>query len=343
MGYLNKPQIIASILVIIAGFCWGMIGLFSRTLSNINLNSIQISMIRSLVLALTLLSITLITDRKKLRILLKDIWIFVGSGVMSIAFFNVCYFISINENTLSLAAILLYTAPAFVIIMSRLVFGEQITRKKLSALILSVVGSIFATGLFSESISTNIYGLAVGIGSGIGYALYSIFSRIALKKYNWLTVITYTFLFATLALLPFSQAAEVFRVITTSPEVIASTLALGWVSTLLPFVLYTKALKNLEVGKAALLTFVEPVVATIIGVLAFNEVMTIFNIGGISLIILALAILNKRDVDIYRDEDSEIYDYGNAAWGLGKLFPAKEKKYQENQDEYEAASPMLDE
>lgn len=55
--------------MIIAGLFWGMIGLFSRVLSNINLNSIQISMIRSTVFPLTLLSITLINDRKKLKIL----------------------------------------------------------------------------------------------------------------------------------------------------------------------------------------------------------------------------------------------------------------------------------
>lgn len=294
MDHLTKREIIASIFIVIAGCCWGMIGFFSRSLSDVNLNSIQISMLRALVSSVSLLLMILVTNRNKLRVRIKDIWLFIGSGVLSIAFFNICYFVSIRENTLSLAAILLYTAPSFVVIMSNIVFKEKITRQKLFALIISFAGSFFAVGVFSERIQTTTFGLAVGLGSGIGYALYSIFSRIALKKYNWLTVITYTFLFATMALLPFSKPMEVYKVISHTPTVVVSILALGWFSTLLPFLLYTKGLEHLEVGNAALLTFVEPVVATLVGVIAFHEKITVFSIGGVLLIILSLIILNTK-------------------------------------------------
>lgn len=294
MDRLNKPQNIATFFIIIAGCCWGVIGLFSRSLSNVGLNSTQISLLRSMVLSVTLLLLLSVTDRKKLRIYLKDIWLFIGSGVLSIAFFSVCYFISVEENTLSLAVILLYTAPSIIIVMSRVFFKEKITRKKLSSLIISFMGCFFAVGIFNESVQTSSFGIMVGLGSGIGYALYSIFSRIALKKYNWITVITYTFLFATIALLPLSDPLEIYTVIRATPSVLAPTLALGWVSTLIPFVLYTKGLEHLEVGKAALLTFVEPLVATMVGVIAFQEEITVFNLGGVLMIILSIIILNVK-------------------------------------------------
>lgn len=292
MDHAQKKEISASTFIVIAGCCWGMLGLFSRPLSDANLDSVQISMLRSLVSSVSLLFISLVSDRNKLHICVKDIWLFIGTGILSIAFFNICYFISIRENTLSLAAILLYTAPSFVIIISKFIFKERITKQKLLALVLSFVGSFFAAGAFSVKFQTSAFGLAVGLCAGIGYALYSIFSRVALEKYNWFTVITYTFLFAAAALFPFSKPMEVFKVIEHTPAVAASILALGWFSTLLPFLLYTKGLKHLEAGKAALLTFVEPVVATLVGIAAFHEKVTVYNIGGISFIILSLVILN---------------------------------------------------
>lgn len=285
---------VASIYIVIAGCCWGIIGYFSRALTGAKLDAMQISTLRVLVAAVFLFIIIFVTDRSKLRVKIKDMGLFVGSGVLSIAFFNICYFISIKENTLSLAAILLYTAPSFVVMMSKIVFKEKITKQKLLALVTSFAGSFFAVGIFSESIQTTVFGLAVGLGSGIGYALYSIFSRLALNHYNWLTVSLYTFLMATAALLPFSRPVELYQVISHTPLVGANILALGLLCTLVPYLLYTKGLEHLEVGKAALLTFVEPVVATIVGIVVFHEKMTVFSLGGILLIVVSLVILNMN-------------------------------------------------
>lgn len=293
MDHLNKAQLTASILIIMAGCCWGIIGYFSKSLSNAGLSSIQISLLRSLVTSITLFIFTLLTDRKQLSILFKDIWLFIGSGVLSIALFNVCYFISIEENTLSLAAILLYTAPSFVVIISHLIFKEKITKNKLYALIFSFMGCFLAMGAFRESIKITLIGLFFGIGSGFGYALYSIFSGIAVKKYSSLTVIMYTFFFATIALFPFSNPSGIYSIMIHSHAIIQNTLALGWISTLLPFILYTKGLKQLEPGKASILTFIEPVIATILGITVFHEKFTVFNLGGILLILLSIIIFHN--------------------------------------------------
>jgi drug/metabolite transporter (DMT)-like permease len=137
-------------------------------------------------------------------------------------------------------------------------------------------------------------GLLAGLGSGFGYALYSIFSKIALKKYSWITLLFYTFLFATICLLPLSNPIILVSVVIVNMKVLMTTLALGVFATLLPFLLYTKGIETLEVGTASILTFVEPVVATIIGIVLFNEVITISNVGGILLIIISITVLNKK-------------------------------------------------
>ena len=172
-----------------AGFCWGIIGAFSKPLAQMGYSSFQITAVRCIVTLIGLAGILAVKDRKLFYIEIKDVWMFVGTGILSITLFNVCYFQTIAESTLGLAAILLYTAPFFVILLSALLYKEKITKKKLLALFLAFGGCVLVTGLGSGHIP--VIAVLTGLGSGIGYALYTIFGNVALKKYNPLTVTLY--------------------------------------------------------------------------------------------------------------------------------------------------------
>ncbi len=283
----------ATISILLAGSLWGMIGLFSRSLSQ-EFSSLQITFLRCFIVTGILLTYISFFHSSKLKVCVKDLWLFFGTGICSIAFFNLCYFKSIQENTLSIAAILLYTGPAFVVIMSFVFFHEKISRKKGSAVILSFVGALFTVGVFSAHSKIGSFGLLIGLGSGFGYALYSIFGRIALKKYHWMTVTLYTFLFATIFLLFLSEPLKIVKVLNQNATMVFLVIALGFFSTLLPFLLYTYGLRHMEAGKAALLTFIEPVAATLIGVIVFQELFTWYNAIGIVLVVLSLVIMNTK-------------------------------------------------
>ena len=292
IGY--RSNFFAPLCVIFAGIFWGIIGLFSNPLNSLGLDSIQITQLRCLVSALSLIIITSVKDPKLFRVKLKDIWMFIGTGIISIVFFNICYFISIQESTLSVACTLLYTGPCFVMIISCILFHEKFTVKKGISLCIAIFGCAFVTGLIgsSEGIHITPYAFAVGIGSGFGYGLYSIFGRIALKKYNWLTVITYTFSFASPSLLPVSRFAEIAETVSLNPSALICILFLGLLSTLTPFLLYTKGLEHMETGKASMFTFVEPMFATIISIAVFHESFTPGHAIGMTAIILSITMLN---------------------------------------------------
>ena len=142
-------RVLAPAFVIAAGVCWGCIGLFSRVLSDAGLSSIQITFVRCSLTVLFLSAVFAVRNRSVFRIKPKDLWIFVGTGVLSVAFFNVCYFTCIRECGLSLAAILLYTSPCFVVVMSAIIFKERMTRRKVVALGLAFVGCLFVVGVVS--------------------------------------------------------------------------------------------------------------------------------------------------------------------------------------------------
>lgn len=291
----NMRHLFAPFLVVCAGSLWGIIGLFSRSLSDAGLSALQIAGVRCLVTAIILFFFLLISNRQYLRIKIRDIWIFVGTGVFSIALFNVFYFLTIAKSSLGIASILLYTAPCFILIMSHFLFNERITMRKGAAIGLALVGSIISTGIIGGG-SGSITGLTflIGLGSGIAYGLYSIMGRIALKKYNWLTVITYTFIFASIALLPYLKAGEVFIIVIDENALILNIILIGVLSTLMPFLLYTKGMNSMETGKAALLTFVEPIVATILGVTVFQEVFTKYTAIGIVLVISSMLLITNQ-------------------------------------------------
>ena len=114
-----------SLFVLLAGSLWGFMGLLVRSLNAVGLTSMEICFIRGAVTFVVMLAGLLLFDRKALRIKLKDIWCFVGTGAFSVAFFNFCYFKTMTLTSLSVAAVLLYTAPAFVMLMSAVLFKES--------------------------------------------------------------------------------------------------------------------------------------------------------------------------------------------------------------------------
>ncbi len=273
---------------------WGIIGIFIQDLSDTGFTSLQIVTLRVVSAALMLVVYLGISNPRLLKIRLSDSAIFVGTGILSIVFFNWCYFTAIKEVSLSIAVMLLYTGPAFVILLSRIIFKEYFNMPKIAALLLTVLGCTLVIQLFPLSDKTiSLYGILVGLGSGFGYALYSIFGKIALRKYATVTIITYTFVFASVVLLPTSGITIDYSLL-SSTDTLVTVIGLGLFPTVIAYLLYTKGLSMIESGKASITATLEPVVATAVGVYLFEEVLTGFQVIGIVLVITAVIILQIR-------------------------------------------------
>ena len=278
--------------VLAAGFGWGIIGVFSRPLSEAGLSAVQTTLVRCVIVAAGMAFYLLLNDRSQFRIRWKDLWMFLGTGLLSIVFFNICYFMTIQRATLAAASILLYTAPCFVLLMSAVLFHEKITLQKLMALLLAFGGCALVSGFTGGAMAPTA--ILTGIGSGLGYALYSIFGSVALKRYRPFTVIFYTFLIATLGILPLANPAGTWQALTDSGRTLGCGLALGVISTFLPFVFYTGGLKEMEAGKASVLAFAEPMVATLAGIVIYHEALQVQNVLGIGMILAAIVLLGRK-------------------------------------------------
>ena len=214
---------------------------------------------------------------------------FVGTGVVSLTFFSLCYFSTILESGASIAVILLYTSPIFILLLSAILFKEKITKIKLFALILTFVGCIFVTGIGGEN-HLSAKGLFIGLCAGFGYALYSIFSRFALEKYKPLTVTFYTFVFSSISLLPFCNIVKICS--SFSEKSLLFLIGIALVCTVLPYIFYTFGLSGLETGKAAILVTVEPLVGSLIGIFVWKENLDMLKLIGIIMIFIAVILIN---------------------------------------------------
>ena len=282
-------------LILLAGCFWGSMGIFVRRLTDYGFSSIQIVAIRVTLAASVFCILLFIKDPSGFRISVKDIPLFLGLGFGSILFFTVCYFTAITMMPLSTAAILLYTSPIWIMLMSVLFFREKLTGRKLLALVLAFAGCVLVSGVSGEGMT--LTGLLVGLGSGIGYGLYSILGTVALRRYSPYTVTTYTFVFAALGSWLICRPAEMLAKFAAAPDLpglVFFCFLTALVTAVIPFLAYTLGLQTVEASRAGILATVEPLVATLIGVAVFSEPLTLLSGLGMLLILAAVVLLNGK-------------------------------------------------
>ena len=276
------------------GFCWGFMGFFVRHLAQFGIDSNGAVVVRCGIAAVCFGILIQCTDPGAFRIRRKDIWCFLGTGLLSLLFFTFCYFHAISMMDLSTAAILLYTAPMIVTILSAVLFREKITRMKIIAVLLAFAGCCLVSGIGTGSALT-VRGLLFGLGSGLGYALYTIFSRYALQRgYSSSTINFYSCLFAAAGAFILWRPQGLVGAMTASAPALLWCLGTGVLSCFIPYLLYTYSLTGLENSRASVLSSVEPVVASLVGVFVYHETMTIPMLLGVLLVISAIFLLNRK-------------------------------------------------
>ena len=270
-------------------------GIFVRKLESYGFGAIQIVSIRLTIAALLFCLVQLIVDRAGFKIALRDILLFLGLGLGSILFFTICYFSAITIMPLSTAAILLYTSPIWIMLMAALFFHEKLNAKKLIALALAFAGCVLVSGISGDGIT--VVGLLLGLGSGLGYGLYSILGTVALRRYSPYTVTTWTFIFAACGSWCVCRPADMiskFQAAESLPLLLGFCVLTALVTAVIPFLTYTLGLRTVEASKAGIIATMEPVVATVIGIVCFGEGLSILSALGILLVLAAVVVLNMK-------------------------------------------------
>ncbi|KDR96425.1 EamA domain-containing membrane protein RarD [Peptoclostridium litorale DSM 5388] len=280
------------LMVASASVFWGTLGLFTTLIFSMGLAPSQTAFWRMFFGFLFLFLYILSKNKGLYKIDAKGLVMCGITGLFCHTVFNIFYMGSIQKTSIATAAVLLYTAPAFVILMSSIFFREKLTSLKLAALAVCLSGAFLtATGGSLASLSLNMSGVLMGLGAGFSYAMITIMTKAFLCSYNPLTTNMYVFAFTSLFLIPVSNPVDVISS-GMSPKLIVLLACLGLFPTAIAYAVYTAGLsKPIESSRVGIICTLELVVSVFISLMFFSEDLSPAKLAGIALVMASVLIV----------------------------------------------------
>ena len=258
-------------------------------LSSADISEYSLAFYRDIFTFIILFSILLISGRGLLKIDKQDLPWFALLGGLGLGAFHLLWNFGVHINGVAVSTVQQAVMPIILAVAGRFIFKESLSLKKFLAVILTLAGSFFISGLLRREFrGLGALGISVGFAIPLTYALFNLFSKKLRGTYHPLTILTYGFGFGALVLLPIQ-----FFVPLPVKVPAVSWLYLGGlviISTILPFSLYTAVLRKVQVSAAGLLAMAEIPVAFLYAVLFFNETLSPFQWIGTVLIIGGVAL-----------------------------------------------------
>lgn len=284
---------ISYLFIILSAVCWGCIGFSNRLLTHAGMELGNRVFVRNFGTLVVLTIVFALLHREVFRIKLKHLPVFMASGLVSILLLSIVYFQCQTMCSLSVAAVLLYLAPSFVVLFSAVLWKTPLTKRKLAALAVSLLGCVLVSGILSGEASASWTGIALGVASGLTYASYTVFAHYGLAHYESYTMIYWTFLVAGLGSVFFADF-ETLPLAFSGTQGIVGTCGVVIVATVLPYIFYTKGLEGVESGRASIITNIEPVVETLVGVFVFKEALTVWTVLGVACVFGCVILLARE-------------------------------------------------
>jgi drug/metabolite transporter (DMT)-like permease len=266
-----------------AASLWALIGVFSRGVLDAGVTPLEIAFWRALLAGGFFVLHAVIRGGLRLQRPV-DAVTFAGFALIGVVLFFSSLTIAIDAGGVSLAFILLYTAPVFVLLFAWLLLGEGMTLRKLVLTGLTLLGVLLVTQS-GEGGSVPARALAWGLLAGLSYASYYIFGKRLLVRYAPVTIYAFILPLGAAGLLPFVSFVP------KSPGVWLLLLLLAFVSTYLAYLLYYTGLKHAQASRAVLVATLEPVVALLLAGVIIGERLGLAGIAG-SVLVLAAAVLS---------------------------------------------------
>jgi len=268
------------LLIFTAAVLWAFIGVFSKAILESGVSSLEIAFWRACIAGMLFLIHAGLKKELKLQ-KRSDAAIFIAFALFGVTVFYASLILAIDAGSISLAYILLYSAPAWVVLLAFLLLKETLNAKKLILLAVALSGVILVSLDKSDSIAVNPTAIFWGLIAGISYASYYIFGKWILGRYQVITIYAFILPIGALGLLPFVHFSP------KTPITYLYILAVAILSTYLAYFVYYSGLKKIEASKAVMIATVEPVISAVLAAIFFSEVLGISGIVGGILILTA--------------------------------------------------------
>lgn len=276
------------LMLIISMTIFGTLGIFVR---NIPVSSGELALYRAILAAL-LIAVYLIVTKQKIPFakIKKEIPLLLLSGVaMGVNW--ILLFEAYKFTTVSLATLSYYFAPVIVTVVCPILFHEKLTGKQILCFIMSTIGLVMITGIGDIGGGSDFIGILFGLGAAVFYATVILLNKF-IKNVEGIPRTFLQFISAIVILIPY--------VIITSGVTLGGMNAFGWINLLIvglihtgvTYCMYFSSLKELPGQKAAILSYIDPLVAVVISVTILGEKMTFWQVVG-GILILGFTLWNE--------------------------------------------------
>lgn len=279
----------AKLKIIFSMMVFGTIGLFVK---NISLSSGEIALFRAVIATIAIVMYMLISgNRIKFKELKKDLLLLFLSGA-AMGFNWIFLFEAYNYTTVSMATLSYYFAPVIVMIICPILFKKKLTTKQIICFFMSTIGLIMVIGIGGiDKSSNNIIGIGFGLIAAVLYATVVILNKF-IKKVTGIDRTVIQFLAAIIVLIPYILLTTGINITSLDRKGLMNIFILGILHTGIAYCLYFSSLKDLKGQEAAILSYIDPLVAIIVSVTILGESISfIQSIGGI--MILGFTFLNE--------------------------------------------------
>jgi drug/metabolite transporter (DMT)-like permease len=285
-----------------AATLWGINGVVSKVILGSGVSSLRLLEVRSLGAAIGLVLVLLVVAPGRLRATRRELPFLAAFGVVGLAFVQWFYFLAIHRLAIGIALLIEYLGALFVALWARYVFHERVRRRIWAALALALAGLAMIVDLLGGAAELSSTGIAFALISAATYTAYILLAERGVGDRDAVSLLAWGFGFAALFLaviapwwsFPAGRVADSVSLLGHLESRQLPVWALmAWVivaGTIVPFFLLVSALRHLPATRVAIISMLEPVVATVVAWAWLGESLTAVQLGG-ALVVLAAIVL----------------------------------------------------
>jgi drug/metabolite transporter (DMT)-like permease len=224
----------------------------------------------------------------------RSLWVVLAALGLAIALVNLTYYIAIDRIAVAVAIVLQYSAPAMVVAWTAFITRKPPSPPIVGALVAALAGVVLVSEILDGELGRlDALGIAMGLGAAVMFATYTLLSERAQDHYGPVPAIFRGFAFASLFWLAV-QIPRGWPDALVAADNLPRVLFVGLAGTLLPFLLYVWGVGRMRAARASIAATLEPVLAAVIAWSWLDQTLSVMQIAGGLLVVVAVVILQLR-------------------------------------------------
>lgn len=277
---------VSLVAVVISAACFGTLGVLTQLAYRQGAAPLPLLAWRFALVSLLMAAYQLVRNASVLRVGLGDLGRYAALSLSGYGASSVCFFFALQFATPSVVAVLLYTYPAMVAVLSAVFLGERLTRARVAAIALTFAGCALVVGLFSGQAQASGTGIALGLGAALGYSVFNLLSYRSMKSKPRMVLMTYTFGISAIAIGAITLATGGTLSVAAWPITLWGLLALiVLVPTFIAVLLYLNGIRRLGPAQAAIVSTAEPLFTIALSAVVLHERLTPLQMAGAALVV----------------------------------------------------------